>query len=510
MQKKRFISFITATVMIITMFAGLAAVTSFADDTETVYNFSELTDSYGKSAKVFNDALTVESKSTDSIALQSVTASIVSPLGTTYNVTNALKVKKLAVTVHLKAGETVVEYYCGSDSGYANGKDITMVVTNAAGETVAGESNSEKSGLKPYVISYKATAEGDYTIYDNATSSNRTVVYAVAVTTADYTGGGTTTPTTDPTTTTNPSSTTDPSATAAAATETPTQAPAATVDPATEPDITITKAQGWLESAYVTWTSATAVDKFNVYVKPENSDTYTKLDDELVRYYGSYYRADALGLAAGKYQFKVAPVIGTTEKNAKESGVVTVESHIREGFAFDSNSSHYNAAGVGAYKNDGTLKDGAKVVYITDKNKDTVQFDVVTDAKGTVTHCTGLGEILAAREKNNAETTPLVIRMIGQVEAPASVNSAKYMQIKATSNVTFEGVGEDATTYHWSFLVRSCDNVEIRNLAVMEFYDDGISLDTENYNCWVHNCDIFYGQNRGGDQKKGDGSLDVR
>ena len=100
--------------------------------------------------------------------------------------------------------------------------------------------------------------------------------------------------------------------------------------------------------------------------------------------------------------------------------------------------------------------------------------------------------------------------MIGQVEAPESVNSAKYMQIKATSNVTFEGVGEDATTYHWSFLVRSCDNVEIRNLAVMEFYDDGISLDTDNYNCWVHNCDIFYGQNRGGDQKKGDGSLDVK
>ena len=452
MQKKRFISFITATVMIFTAFAALGMVT-FAEDTETVYNFSTLTEeSYNKQGvAVFENALTISG--TDNPKPVKKSATLTSPLNNSISITSVLKAKQLAVKVHLNAGETVVEYYCGSNDTVDSGKNITMIVKNAAGATVATESNTEKNGIQPYIKSYKATEAGDYTIVDSGTTTDRTAVFAVVVTTADYTGGGSTTPTT----TTNPSTTENPSATAAAATEAPTQAPAATVDPTTEPDITITRQQGWLESAYVTWTSETAVDKFNVYVKPENGDTYTKLDDELVRYYGSYYRADALGLAAGKYQFKVAPVIGTTEKNAKESEVVTVESHIREGFAFDSNSSHYNAAGVGAYKNDGTLKDGAKVVYITDKNKDTVQFDVVTDTKGTVTHCTGLGEILAAREKNNAETTPLVIRMIGQVEAPASVNSAKYMQIKATSNVTFEGVGEDATTYHWSFLVRSCD-----------------------------------------------------
>lgn len=54
------------------------------------------------------------------------------------------------------------------------------------------------------------------------------------------------------------------------------------------------------------------------------------------------------------------------------------------------------------------------------------------------------------------------------------------------------------------------NNLEIRNLGVKAFYDDGISLDTDNTNIWVHNNDIFYGQNKGGDQQKGDGSCDVK
>ena len=286
------------------------------------------------------------------------------------------------------------------------------------------------------------------------------------------------------------------------------------VTPAAPPpsEVTIVDAAGWLESAFVKWTNTVEVDKYNVYVAPSGG-AYTKIDDQLVRYYGNYYRADALGLKAGKYQMKVVPVVNGKEEAGAETKELDVAAHTREGFAFDPNpesgyESHYHAEGIGAYKMDGTLKDGAQILYIDDNNKDTVEFTV--DIKGKPTTAKGLVNILALREKNGAEDTPLAIRMIGQVESPEGKNSAGYVQLKACKNITFEGVGDDATTFHWSFLLRSAENVEVRNLAVMEFYDDGISLDTENYNCWIHNCDIFYGQDRGGDQKKGDGSLDVK
>ncbi|MCD7960082.1 MAG: right-handed parallel beta-helix repeat-containing protein [Ruminococcus sp.] len=77
--------------------------------------------------------------------------------------------------------------------------------------------------------------------------------------------------------------------------------------------------------------------------------------------------------------------------------------------------------------------------------------------------------------------------------------------------MTLEGVGEDATVNGWGILVRSATNVEISNIGVMFFPDDGISLDTDNTNIWVHNCDIFYGTaGSDADQAKGDGSIDVK
>lgn len=495
MRSKKLISAVAALSMVVSSFAGI--VTANAEDTETVYNFSELTEeSYSKSgASVFDGALTLSG--TDSIKPKTVNTAVTTPLGSIENVTSALITKQLAVKINLDAGETVVEYYCGSDSGATKGQSIDVVVKDSSGTVVATETNAENSGVKPYVIYYTAETAGEYTIVDSGTSTYRTIVYAVATTTGTYTP-----PAADATA---PAATVDPNATPA-----PTPTPRPTVDPNGVADITITNSVGWLETAYVTWTNPTPVDYYNVYVKPEGGE-YTKIDDELVRNYGSYYRADALGLKAGSYRLKVEPIIGGAAQEAKETDVLEVKAHVREGFAFDPTSPHYNPDGVGGYKNDGTVKDGAKIIYITDANKDTIQFDVVTNtSSGTVTSCTGLGEILTAREKNSAETTPLIIRMIGQVSSPAGKDSSGFINIKATSNVTFEGVGEDAATNGWSFLLRTAENVEVRNVAIMGFHEDGVSLDTKNYNCWIHNCDIFYGENQGGDKVKGDGSLDVK
>ena len=74
--------------------------------------------------------------------------------------------------------------------------------------------------------------------------------------------------------------------------------------------VSIREAGGWLESAYVTFDLTDGASTYAVYYQPASGGEYLKLDSELVRDYGSYGRADALGLAAGEYRFKVVPVNG--------------------------------------------------------------------------------------------------------------------------------------------------------------------------------------------------------
>ena len=77
-------------------------------------------------------------------------------------------------------------------------------------------------------------------------------------------------------------------------------------------------------------------------------------------------------------------------------------------------------------------------------------------------------------------------------------------------NMTFEGIGDDATMRGFGFLVRNVKGVEFRNIAIMRCMDDGISLDTNNSNIWVHHCDFFYGKEGSSDHDKGDGQVDVK
>ena len=280
---------------------------------------------------------------------------------------------------------------------------------------------------------------------------------------------------------------------------------------ATPASAAITKEYGWFESAAVEWEAVSGATNYNVYVRPVGG-TYTRLDKELVRKYADFYRADALGLKAGNYQMKVVPVISGSENNgaALESDVLTVTAHDRSGFA------HVGMPdGIGAYKNDGTLKDGARVIYVTAKTAKTVKCNVMTDAD---TEYTGLQAILGAFEKGK-ETRPLCIRIVGTIkkaDVDAFNSSAEGIQIKGKSgstdmNITIEGVGFDATTHGFGFLIRSAKSVELRNFANMICMDDAVSLDTDNHNVWVHNMDFFYGGTGGdADQAKGDGTVDIK
>lgn len=150
------------------------------------------------------------------------------------------------------------------------------------------------------------------------------------------------------------------------------------------------------------------------------------------------------------------------------------------------------------------------MLYLTSSNINTVTLDVIKDSKGTKETATGLAAIMALRQKGY-DKTPLCIRYIGLIKDTnvSGLNTSGYIQVKGCYNVTMEGVGNDATLYGWSFLIRAVNNVEVRNLGVMMFKDDGISMDTDNNNVWIHNNDIFYGApGSDADQVKGDGSCD--
>lgn len=268
----------------------------------------------------------------------------------------------------------------------------------------------------------------------------------------------------------------------------------------------IRRAQGWQESAYVEWDLMEGA-AYNVYIKGGDYADWTAIDAPLVRLYDAYGRADVVGLRAGYYRLRVVPVVDGKERTDRtsETGSLRVVNYDRSGFA------HKDYQGVGAYNDDGTLKSGAKVIYVDAQNAKTVTAKL---SSGTFT---GLQGIIKAYEKGNV-SEPLAIRVKGLINAAdvdAFGSSAEGIQMKGRRadselNITIEGIGEDATIKGFGFLVRNAKSVEIRNLGIMRQMDDGISLDTDNSNIWIHNIDVFYGKSGSGDHAKGDGAIDVK
>lgn len=269
--------------------------------------------------------------------------------------------------------------------------------------------------------------------------------------------------------------------------------------------VSIIEAKGWLESVYVKWMPLEGVDSYRVYIKGGQYTDYMPIDAELIRAYSGYMRADIPGLKAGSYSLKVVAIKGGGETLFSEVTALQVKNYSREGFA------HKGFSGIGAYNDDGSLKSNAVVIYVNKDNAKTVTAHL---GNGSFT---GLQSILNAYQKGNI-TTPLVVRVLGLIkngDTDTFGSSSEGIQIKGKKadsemNITIEGIGEDATIYGFGFLVRNAKSVEFRNLGIMRAMDDGISLDTDNSNIWIHHIDVFYGKSGSGDHAKGDGAIDVK
>lgn len=277
--------------------------------------------------------------------------------------------------------------------------------------------------------------------------------------------------------------------------------------------VCITEARGWFESVYAKWELLEGATSYHAYVKG-NGD-WQRVDQQLVRKYASYGRVDVPGLKSGTYSLKIVPVVNGTEVEADEAtadGLQTT-AYDRHGFA------HFGITeGIGAYNNDGTLKDKARVIYVSASNAKTVSLDVITGKNNKSTTQKGIQNIIYGYQKG-LDKRPLDIRIIGKIskdDCDQLLSSAEGLQVKGASaympiNITIEGVGEDAVIWGFGILLRNVASVELRNFGVMWFMDDGISIDTDNSHLWVHNLDIFYGQKGSdSDQAKGDGSLDMK
>lgn len=290
--------------------------------------------------------------------------------------------------------------------------------------------------------------------------------------------------------------------------------------------VSLKASEGWLETAWVEWTNMSGAQAYNVYVSPAGQNSWTKLDKELVRNYGSYGRADAVGLKAGNYQLKVVPLSSKGSEmsgDASTTGSLEVRAHNRQGYAHYGRPTSGWTEGVGAYKNDGTLKDNAIVLYITSQTAKSVTVTwQKTSTSGKVSDITytGIQDILDGYRKctySGALSQPLCIRVIGTVKFSDLDDSmsSQGLMVKAEAPVTelpltIEGIGNDATFYNFGMQVSNCVGTEIRNLGIMLCIDDGIEISRENSHIWVHNMDMFYGAGGSGDKVKGDGAVDTK
>ncbi len=280
---------------------------------------------------------------------------------------------------------------------------------------------------------------------------------------------------------------------------------------------------GLSESAFVTW-SESSVSSAKAYYKLSNEANYTEVDKELIRETASgKARVDILGLKAGTYDLRVH--VGGQNKDIEVKGV-KVTAYDRSGYAHAGYTE-----GVGAYKDDGTLKSNAVVVYVTDSNKNSVS------ANGK----TGLGNILASATGSK----PVVVRLIGRIATKTKNSSGSWtgsetqlsgltdksgngdnsyynmFNLSSIKYLTLEGVGEDAEIYQWGMTFKNSNSVEVRNLTFTNYPEDACAFEgssgseSKYKNYWIHNNCFNAGKNafdetKEQDKGKGDGATDIK
>ena len=139
---------------------------------------------------------------------------------------------------------------------------------------------------------------------------------------------------------------------------------------------------------------------YRVYYKSVDEKTYTQLDNNLMVESGDEIDCYILGIKSGNYDVKIeAECDGVFA--SKTYNDISVEAQDRSGYA------HFgNKEGIGAYNNDGTLKENTTILYVTNENKNTITMTI--DGNEYV----GLVDIM---QKLYLCDNPVLIRVIGKI-----------------------------------------------------------------------------------------------
>ena len=289
---------------------------------------------------------------------------------------------------------------------------------------------------------------------------------------------------------------------------------------------------GFNESIYAQITGIKDADVTGVSYTGTSSGTLTGQDLEyLVRDKNNGVRVDIPGVTPGTYTLTVTTKNGTITKSG-----ITVDAQDRSGYA------HFNYTdGVGAYNDDGTLKNNAIVLYVTDENKNDVTLtyggvtvkgignilNSVGKACGEAGHETDCKKVSDGKtyyakgntnqgiiEKLAEAGIPLDIRFIGTVSdsglykrgtfdlksnsglidgltaydsndfGGSDGDNGHMARIKSGKDITLEGIGTDAVIDGWGFHYMSESakpdlgkSFEVRNLTFINTPEDAIGME---------------------------------
>ena len=242
----------------------------------------------------------------------------------------------------------------------------TNAVTTTAGTTTVVDTTTQATTT---VATTTAATTTQVSTTTNPVSTTTSTTTSQVSTTTNPVSTTTSTTTSQVSTTTNPVSTTTTTSTTPIATTSNTQdVPTTQGEVEKDGQVDIIASAGEQESAYVEFKPVSGATSYNIYVQGGKYTHKTLVNTDVAytrEISSSKMRTDLLGLTKDNYLIDIVPVYGEEESNATPTEVsVLVSEYDRSGYA------HFKySQGVGAYNDDGSLKDDAIVIYVTDQNK---------------------------------------------------------------------------------------------------------------------------------------------
>lgn len=290
--------------------------------------------------------------------------------------------------------------------------------------------------------------------------------------------------------------------------------------------------KGYNGGIYLEFDEIVGYDKYAVYYAPLGSEDFKKAS--ILNKLGNRYYCDILGTSAGEYSVLI------NSYDVTQLLTVTVTEDLKE-LGFSSNT--------GAYNSDGSLKENAIVLYVTEENKNSIEFTYVENEtqkeavglcnilkviqyiKNPV--CIRLGSSINAdtwtekeySEKiignndielkltmdeyqlsangfnslsgNVAQLSGITNRIIYNEDNGTYTSEFNLINIPNVSNLTIEGVGPNISLVNAGFSFINSSNIEIKNIKFVNYPENAIRVYSDNNlsNIWIHNCEFEKGRN---------------